>query len=288
MDKRQIVLWVDLLAGSGEIDVPALISEHFDVRIVRNKEHLSEQVSRHDPVCIMYDCDYVDRKRLELISRIRHAHASTPFAVFLLEHSETLALWAFRRGAIDYFAKPAEAGELRNLVKRLEGIGKFRGSRREREAFGAAFEIPDVVTNTRSNPSSKLAPAVYYVQSHYNEKIYADAVARICDLSPAHFSKVFRQHFKMSFQEFLLRYRIAKACCLIGTRDATISDVCFSVGFRDPSYFTRMFRRYTGVSPSEYRNSDGISGGITDTLQGIDEPSISSSQVVRSLANEFA
>ena len=288
MERRNIILWVDLLAGAGEIEVPAQFGDRFDVRIVRNTEHLREMASQLKPVCIIYDCDYVDRNRLELIAGTRQSHSSIPFAIFSLEHSESLAVWSFRSGAIDFIAKPGREDEIHNLVKRLEAIAGFRDSRGAREAYKHAISIPKHVTNTQRSSTSKLTPAIYFVQNHYSERIYADAVARMCDLSPAHFSKVFRQRFKMSFQDFLLRYRVAKACCLIASHDAAISDVCYAVGFRDPSYFTRMFKRYIGVSPSEYRGSALQGKKMMEALGGIDEPDTSSSQVVRSLASELA
>ena len=133
----------------------------------------------------------------------------------------------------------------------------------------------------------RLAPAVFYVQQNYSQRIYSDALARLCGLSPTYFSKAFRQRFDMSFQEFLLRYRIAKACALLAHPRACISDVAFSVGFRDPSYFTRMFRRYVGVSPSEYGAPGSDSHLAEDFLVKLDGPSVSSSQVVRALACEF-
>jgi AraC-like DNA-binding protein len=133
----------------------------------------------------------------------------------------------------------------------------------------------------------RLAPAVFYVQKNYSQRIYSDALARLCGLSPTYFSKAFRQRFNMSFQEFLLRYRIANACALLSNPRACISDVAYSAGFTDPSYFTRMFRRYVGVSPSEYVAPGCGKRVDEDFLLRLDGPSASSSQVVRALACEF-
>jgi len=59
----------------------------------------------------------------------------------------------------------------------------------------------------------------------------------------------------LDHRDFLLRSRVAKAWELLASPRVTVSEVAFAVGFNDLSYFTRIFRRYTGVSASEYRKA---------------------------------
>ena len=112
--------------------------------------------------------------------------------------------------------------------------------------------MPNDVPSAARSIEVKLAPSIYYVQQNFGRRIYSAVVARLCSLSTTHFSRAFKQAFTMTFQEFLLRYRIAEACRQFRVPGAPISDVAYGVGFSDASYFTRVFRRYVGVSPSEY------------------------------------
>jgi AraC-like DNA-binding protein len=71
-------------------------------------------------------------------------------------------------------------------------------------------------------------------------------------MSSFHFSHEFTEAFSLTFQEFLLRYRILEACKELRHPNISVANVAYSVGFNDPSYFARVFRRYFGLSPSEY------------------------------------
>jgi two-component system response regulator YesN len=99
-------------------------------------------------------------------------------------------------------------------------------------------------------------------------------MARICDMSASHFSRAFKKAYNLTFQEFLLRYRVYQACRFLNASSANISDVAYCVGFSDPSYFTRVFKRYVGVAPSEFVAAN--------------EGDASTSQVVRTLSTSFS
>jgi AraC-like DNA-binding protein len=281
------ILWVDLLAGPRTTEIPEVMRDHFSVRVVRNSDYLTQEVAAPNVLAIIYDCDYTDRNRLLLIRSVREANLSVPFVLLTLQHSESLAVWAFRQGALDYLVKPLGRQELEDCRRRLERIAEFKRSPQQRRTQSAVAELPKSVSRSTRIAGDRLAPAVFYVQKNYSQRIYSDALARLCGLSPTYFSKAFRQRFNMSFQEFLLRYRIANACALLSNPRACISDVAYSAGFTDPSYFTRMFRRYVGVSPSEYVAPGCGKRVDEDFLLRLDGPSASSSQVVRALACEF-
>ena len=106
---------------------------------------------------------------------------------------------------------------------------------------------------------SKLAPAhagvqraMEYVAKHYAEKFPARDIAEHCGLSRFQFSRSFHTAFGMTFREYLLRYRILAACQRLQEANAPVTEIAFATGFHDGSYFARMFRRYTGMLPSQY------------------------------------
>jgi AraC family transcriptional regulator len=106
---------------------------------------------------------------------------------------------------------------------------------------------------------SKLAPAhagvsraVEYVAVHYADKFPARDIAEHCGLSRFQFSRSFHSAFGLTFLEYLLRYRILAACERLRAANAPVTEIAFAVGFHDGSYFARMFRRYTGMLPSQY------------------------------------
>ena len=281
------ILWVDLIAGTRTSEVPAELGQKFEVGVVRSVEYVNHEVSKANPLCVFYDCDYADRKRLMLIRSVKEAFPSVAFVLLTLQHSESLAIWAFRQGALDYLVKPVRADELAHCTQRLLKIAEYKSPSSRRATRSSTASIPETVLHMDRQVRDRVAPAVYYVQVHYKEQIYMDAVARHCGISPTYFSKAFHRRYRMPFQEFLLRFRIAKARRALRASKAGITDVAYSVGFRDPSYFTRMFKRYVGVSPSEFCRESVTAPGDDPTMAEIEGPSISCSQVVRALAADF-
>ena len=103
--------------------------------------------------------------------------------------------------------------------------------------------------------------AVQYVQTNYAGKITLDAVANEVYLSPAYFSKVFKDEMKLSFNSYLNRYRIDKARELLRSTAIPLVDVSAMVGYEDQSYFSKVFKKVTGVTPGRYRESRGRTSG---------------------------
>ena len=71
--------------------------------------------------------------------------------------------------------------------------------------------------------------------------------------SDAYFCKLFKQCFKVNFSAYLNEYRVNKARQLILDPRLSLKDIGAAVGYSDPNYFTRVFKRLTGQTPSEYR-----------------------------------
>lgn len=96
-----------------------------------------------------------------------------------------------------------------------------------------------------------------YVSRHYHEDIFLPGIARAMNYSTAYFSKLFKQCFQRNFITYLTDMRIDAAKELIGNTDMTIREIGEKVGYKDPNYFTKVFRKATGINPSEYRQSSG-------------------------------
>jgi Helix-turn-helix domain len=78
-------------------------------------------------------------------------------------------------------------------------------------------------------------------------------VALLCNMSPSRFCREFKAAFDATFVEYLANYRMQQAKRLLANPRMPVADVAVAVGFNDPSYFTRVFRKQEGASPSEYR-----------------------------------
>jgi AraC-like DNA-binding protein len=91
----------------------------------------------------------------------------------------------------------------------------------------------------------------------YAEALDVPAVAAVAHISPAHFSRTFRQVFGETPHRYLQRRRVERSMFLLRETDRSITDVCLDVGFTSLGTFSRTFTRIVGETPSAYRLGNG-------------------------------
>lgn len=101
------------------------------------------------------------------------------------------------------------------------------------------------------NPSMKLL--LDYIDEHYAEPISLTEMARHFHFNPSYLSSFFATHHHEGFKEHLNRVRIDKAADLLRNGDIPISEISSKVGYGDHSYFCKVFKKSTGLSPTQYR-----------------------------------
>ena len=99
--------------------------------------------------------------------------------------------------------------------------------------------------------------AVQYVRKNYSKKISLEDVATSVYLSPSYFSKVFKQEMGCNFNTYLNTVRIEKSKELLLNGSLRLVDIAYAVGFEDQSYFTKVFKKLTGVAPCKFKESKG-------------------------------
>ncbi|MCZ8522661.1 MULTISPECIES: response regulator transcription factor [Paenibacillus] len=100
---------------------------------------------------------------------------------------------------------------------------------------------------------SVLDRAKSYIEEHFTEELSLEDVADYVHLNPHYLSKIFKQGIGETFIDFLTRLRIDKAKALIASDTLSLKEVCFEAGYKDPNYFSRVFKKVTGFTPTEYR-----------------------------------
>ncbi|MFG1732975.1 response regulator [Paenibacillus sp. 843] len=117
--------------------------------------------------------------------------------------------------------------------------------------------IIDGIENRKNHKNERIIELCRtYLAEHYMEDLSLETVARRFFFSPAYFSSLFKSHTSMTFTEYLLQIRMDKAKEMLKDGTRKISEIALSVGFKDAGYFTRIFKRETGLSPEEFRKKD--------------------------------
>ena len=108
------------------------------------------------------------------------------------------------------------------------------------------------IRSRTDNKPGPLQKAIDYIDIWYGEQLQLTTVAEICRISPAYLSRLFSEHLHTTFIDYLTDKRVTKAEEAIQKDEMSIKEIAYSVGFQDPNYFSRIFKKYKGVTPSMY------------------------------------
>ncbi len=106
---------------------------------------------------------------------------------------------------------------------------------------------------TQNQKHDYVKNTVEYIQMNYSREIKISDIANYIGLDKSYLGSIFKSILNTSPQEFLVNFRINKACELMSNNLLSIGDISRSVGYNDPLLFSKMFKKIKGVSPSEYR-----------------------------------
>lgn len=250
--QRPVALWFDFTSTFEYPELRNHCARFFNIAYTTRIGRAIEDIKRLAPRLLFVDFDAPDQKRLTQLSELKRTHSRLPILMFTREHSEELAVWAFRARMWNYCVKPVPAAE---LEENLQALARIAGAPApSRAAHLPATGVPEDLPGEPVLVSfARLQPALRFVEENFAERIQAEEVATLCGLTRFSFSRAFHAAIGMTFRDYVLRYRVHQACKLLKQAERSITEITFAVGFNDGSHFARIFRRYAGVLPSEYQ-----------------------------------
>lgn len=120
----------------------------------------------------------------------------------------------------------------------------FLGSFTHEKQFAGAGDPPFEDLTSR---------AITFMKQHMSKKVSLDNMANHCEVSVSHFCLLFKRKTSHTPVEFLNNLRIQQACQLLDLTNLNISEISEKLGFSDPFYFSRVFKKSIGLSPRDYR-----------------------------------
>ncbi len=258
--QRPMLLRIDFTLDGGDLSLPAAARSRIDLRSIRPSASPYRKIVALQPDIICFDYDCPDMAGLTLLRQVKKDFPSVPILMLTEHNSEELAIWALRSRVWDYFVKPIDTEAFLRAIQQLHELRKGGGSGTARKivvpsSSGNRDQERRNATSAAANAAERgVARAKLYVAQHFAEKISAREVAELCNMSQFHFSRSFRRICGQTFSEYLLEVRVRKAIELLSRPRVTVTGACLEVGFRDLSYFGRVFKRYAGMTPSEYRD----------------------------------
>jgi AraC-like DNA-binding protein len=115
----------------------------------------------------------------------------------------------------------------------------------------------DAIRSHRVYPNTVLlGKALAFMRDHVAEDLNRAEVARNSGLSSSHFSRLIKEKLGRTFTDLLRQYRVDQAKRLLRRTTHSLADIAGEAGFSDQSYFTKVFQRYTGMTPGDYRRQN--------------------------------
>ena len=197
------------------------------------------------PNVLITDIKMPEYSGLDLIEKIREKDKNLYIIILSGYGSFKYAQRAIRSGVYRYLTKPTNPRELISVLREIEL--KIEGGNR-------------TVSKSEENESVEVGnllirKALDYIELHYAEKIGLKTLSDALYISPNYFSDLFRRHMKVKFSDFLIEYRLKKACILLKKPEYKVSEISEMVGFRDSTYFSTVFKKTYNLTPLEYKNT---------------------------------
>lgn len=108
-------------------------------------------------------------------------------------------------------------------------------------------------TSAESKQDLYITETLHFMEANYSRKLTVEMIARHVGLNRSYLSALFREALGKPISEYLMEFRIRKACELLSDDSLSISNVAYSVGYTDPLLFSKIFRRIEGCPPSQFR-----------------------------------
>ena len=208
------------------------------IYLAANGQEALELILLHKPDLMLLDVQMPKMDGLQVMEEARKS-GSLPKTIILSGFDEfRYAQKAIRFGVEDYMLKPCRSTEIMERIDKI--IDRLQGIVREPSA--------DVHCANRI-----VFGALAYMNEHYSENLALADVAEKLNITSGYLSTLFSQNMNGGFVETLNKIRIEHACTYLQQDHLKTYEIAYKLGFKDEKYFSRVFKKVTGVAPYEYR-----------------------------------
>ncbi len=207
-----------------------------------NGRAAAKYLESNDVDAIITDIRMPEMSGVDLAKDVYNRHPKVKIMFFSAFCDFEYAAAAIDYGVVGYISKPVSYSGLGASLEKLRGILEQNSDKRE-EASGGLHD-------------GWLDKAKEYVEKNYAKDIGVETVADVCNFNSEHFSRLFKKEMDMKFIDYLNSVRIDKAKELLVTHDGSIDKLYMELGYKSRGYFYKMFGRYAGMSPAEFRKQN--------------------------------
>lgn len=203
-----------------------------------------EYLEQHHVDVIITDIKMPEMNGLEMIARLREKNMGA-YVIILSGYSDfRFAQQAIELGVFRYMVKPTNPRELLQILEQVE-------KKRQKTEISQPEEKVEV-------GNLLVKKAVEYIEENYAGKISLKDIASHLYVTPNYLSNLFKQHTGKTMSSYITDYRLKRAEEYLKRPEYSITDIAELVGIENARYFSNIFKKKYGQTPSEYRNRRNI------------------------------
>lgn len=207
-------------------------------------------VEKLKPNIVITDIEMPVISGIEMMRILRRNGCIAHF-IFLTAHQKfTYVHEALKMEVVDYLLKPVNHDELAKSIQKI-------GDRFYRNNIQALTKESEDEDNIQAN-NIYIKRAILYVRNNYTKDISVTTVSQYLAISEAYFCRLFKKETGFTFWQYLTNYRIHVATGLLYNFPLKIYEVANQVGFADTNYFSVVFKKIMGVTPTEYQEQHHV------------------------------
>lgn len=205
-----------------------------------------ELIKKYQPDIVLADINMPEKDGLDMISET----LDYDYIAIIISGYDyfSYAQRALKYGVTDYLLKPISLDDLEEaLVNARDIIFKKRSILTQKTSLENALDI----SSNSVIKDSTVIEMIEYIKDNYQEKISISDLSKELCYSESMLNRKFKKEVHITFNEYLNRYRVNKAIELLKNSDYNITEISYMCGYSSAKYFSRVFKKYLGMSPSD-------------------------------------
>lgn len=246
-----------ILVVDDDAELREYIKDHlsgvYRVTTASNGAEAMKMILDNVPDLVVSDVMMPEMDGLTLLKQLKSNSRTHHVPVILLSSKSDIAdrMAGWNRGADGYIGKPFDIDELDMMIdniidNRLKLKGKFSGVQDNDDKIAT----PEM----KGNDEALMEKIMAIINTHINDPMLnVEKLGREVGISRAHLHRKMKELIGMTPSDFIRNIRLRRACELLKKPDVDITQVAYTLGFTSQPHFSTAFKRFTGVSPTEYR-----------------------------------
>lgn len=217
-------------------------------------EEALELFEKFQPEIVLMDINMPKLDGLTAAKKIKSLIPETKIVIITGYNYFDYAQTAIKIGVEDYILKPISKKDVSELIVKLVSSLQEEKKDREIEKVLEKIKTADINKDIKKNKSKLLIENI--IEDNYtNSQFTLTVLSEKLDLSSGYLSILFKKHFGIAFQDYLLQKRMEKAKLLLLTTELKNYEISEQVGFEDVNYFITKFKKYFQITPKQYRET---------------------------------